>query len=156
MFSKQEKKAVRNWASFGKLMVVGKVAAVCGIAAIFIGSHSDTSVSLVSLQTGYSPEVEQAYLEYLGKYGKQYADRNEITANFEIFAKSYEIVKKHNAKPDRLFDMELDQFSDLSSDQLKNIKPEFDELANNNSSPQKSLTDANGDSVDWRSIMGPV
>lgn len=48
-------------------MVVGTVAAVCGLAAIIIGSQSDTSVNLLSLQTGYSPEVEQAYLEYLAK-----------------------------------------------------------------------------------------
>lgn len=52
--------------------------------------------------------------------------------------------------------MELDQFSDLSTDEVKNIKPEFDELATNNSTPYMSLTNVNGDSVDWRSQMGPV
>ena len=97
-------------------MVVGTVAAFCCLTAIFIGSQSVSSVNLLSLQTGYSPEVEQAYLEYLAKNGKQYADRNEITANFEKFAKSYEIVKKNKANADRLYDMELNQFSDLSSD----------------------------------------
>jgi hypothetical protein len=115
MESQKQKKAGGNWTSFGKLVVVGTVAAVCGLAAIFSGSQSVSSVNLLSLQTGYSPEVEQAYLEYLAKYGKQYANRNDVPTHFENFAKSYEIVKRHNAKADRLYDMELNQFSDLSS-----------------------------------------
>jgi hypothetical protein len=117
MESQKQKKAGGNWTSFGKLVVVGTVAAVCGLAAIFSGSQSVSSVNLLSLQTGYSPEVEQAYLEYLAKYGKQYANRNEFPPLFENFAKNFEIVKKHNAKADRLYDMELNQFSDLSSNQ---------------------------------------
>jgi len=78
---------------------------VFGLAAIFIGSQNDSSVNLLSLQTGYSTEVEQAYIEFLAKYGKEYANRNDIAANFENFAKSYEIVKMHNAMVGRAFDM---------------------------------------------------
>ena len=120
MESQKQKKAGGNWTSFGKLVIVGTVAAVCGLAAIFSGSQSVSSVNLLSLQTGYSPEVEQAYLEFMAKYGKQYASRSrdETPPRFENFAKSYEIVKKHNAKADRLYDMELNQFSDLSSNEV--------------------------------------
>ena len=128
MLSQKEQKTAGNWASFGKLVVVCTIVGVCGLATIFKGSQSVSSVNLLSLQTGYSPEVEQAYIEYLAKYGKQYINRNEISANFVNFAKSYEIVKNHNANADRLYDMELDQFSDLSPEQLKNIKPEIDEF----------------------------
>lgn len=67
MLSQMEMKAGGNWTSLGKIMIVCTVVAVCGFAAIFSGSLSVSSVSLLSLQTGYSLEVEQAYIEYLQK-----------------------------------------------------------------------------------------
>ena len=134
----KEKKAGGKWSSVGKLVVIGIVAAMCGLAVIFIVRQSVSSVSLLSLQTGYSPEVQQAYHEYLAKFRKQYANRNEITASFENFAKSYEIVKKHNANADRLYDMELDLFSDLSFDQLKNIEHKLDDFTKSDTNPTLS------------------
>jgi len=53
----KEKKAGGKWSSVGKLVVIGIVAAMCGLAVIFIVRQSVSSVSLLSLQTGYSPEV---------------------------------------------------------------------------------------------------
>jgi hypothetical protein len=105
MYFEKEKKAESHWTSFGKLVVVGTIAVVCGLAVIFSGSQSNSSANLLSLQSGYNTEVEQAYLEYLAKFGKQYANRYEINSNFENFAKTYEIVKKHNANAYRLYDM---------------------------------------------------
>lgn len=153
MESQKQKKAGGTWTSFGKLVIVGTVAAVCGLAAIFSGSQSVSSINLLSLQTGYSPEVEQAYLEYLAKYNKQYGSRSrdDITPpRFEIFAKSYEMVKKHNAKADRLYDMELNQFSDLPSNEVSNIKPELDEFAKSGNmiTPFYSVMQVR-DSWDW-------
>jgi|LauGreDrversion4_2_1035121.scaffolds.fasta_scaffold271469_1 hypothetical protein len=120
-----------TWTSFGKLVVVGTVAAVCGFAAVFSGSQLGSSTNLLSLQTGYGTEVEQAYLEHLAKYGKQFGARsnNDIPNSFQNFAKNYEIVKKHNSKADRMFDMELNQFADMSTAELKNLKPEIDQHA---------------------------
>ena len=112
METQKQKNANTNgvWTSFGKLVVVGTVAAVCGLAAVFSASQYVSSVNLVSLQTGYSTEVETAYVEYLAKYGKQLASREAMPNSIENFAKNYEMVKKHNSNPDRLFDMELNQF----------------------------------------------
>ena len=126
---KQKKTSSGTWTSFGKLVVVGTVAAVCGIAAVFSGSQTASTVNLISLQTGYTPEIEQAYVEYLAKYGKQFANRNDIPNGIKNFAKSYELVKAHNAKADRLYDMELNQFADMSVQEMENLKPELDELA---------------------------
>ena len=58
--------------------------------------------------------MENAYVEYLAKYGKQFGSRSERPSSIENFAKSFEIVKKHNSNPERLFDMELNQFADMS------------------------------------------
>lgn len=85
---------------------------------------------MLSLQTGYSAEVEQAYLDHLAKYGKQFGARsnNDVPTSFKNFAKSYEQVKKHNAKADRMYDMELNQFADMTASDFKNLKPEIDQL----------------------------
>jgi hypothetical protein len=103
----QKNSSSGTWTSFGKLVVVGTVAAVCGLAALFSGNQVASSVNLISLQSGYAPEVEQAYLEHLAKYGKQFASRDDVPSRFSTFAKNYELVKKHNANANRLCDMEL-------------------------------------------------
>jgi hypothetical protein len=112
---RQQKNSKGTWTTFGKLVVVGTVAAVCGLAALFSGNQAISSVNLISLQSGYAPEVEQAYVEYLAKYGKQLAMRKDYPPRFENFAKNYEIVKKNNANPNRLCEMELNEFSEMSS-----------------------------------------
>lgn len=53
-----------------------------------------------------------------------------MPTSIENFAKNFEIVKKHNSKQDRLYDMELNQFADLAQNEMMNLKPELDELAN--------------------------
>lgn len=52
-----------------------------------------------------------------------------MPTSIQNFAKNFEIVKKHNSKQDRLYDMELNQFADLPQNEVMNLKPEFDELA---------------------------
>jgi len=125
---RQQKNSKGTWTTFGKLVVVGTVAAVCGLAALFSGNQAISSVNLVSLNSGYSQEVEQAYIEHLAKYGKQFAMRNDVPNSFKNFANNYELVKKNNANPNRLCEMELNEFSDMSAADLKSIKPELDEL----------------------------
>jgi len=36
---------------------------------------------------GNNPEVEQAYVEFLAKFGKQYASKDEIFRGYNNFAK---------------------------------------------------------------------
>ncbi len=71
---------------------------------------------------GNNPEVEQAYVEFLAKFGKQYASKDEIFRGYNNFAKNYELVRRHNSKESRLFDMELNHFSDLSPSDFLSIQ----------------------------------
>ncbi len=52
-----------------------------------------------------------------------------MPTSIENFAKNFEIIKKHNSKQDRLYDMELNQFADMAQNDMMNLKPELDELA---------------------------
>jgi hypothetical protein len=100
MESRHQKKT-----TFGKLIVVGTVAAVLAVAALLSGSAPSQGVNFIGSSSNI--EVEQAYVEFLAKYGKTYSSKTELTTNFDYFAKNYELVKAHNSRPDRLFTMEL-------------------------------------------------
>jgi hypothetical protein len=41
-FEKEKREDRTNWTSFGKLVIVGTVVVVCGLAAIFSGSQSNS------------------------------------------------------------------------------------------------------------------
>lgn len=63
--------------TFGKLIIVGTVAAVCAVAALFSSSTPSSGLNLVDLSARI--EVEQAYVEFLAKYGKAYASKQDLT-----------------------------------------------------------------------------
>jgi hypothetical protein len=58
-------------------------------------------------------EIEEAFVQYIARYGKTYASKEEVTKRFDNFAKSYKIVQKHNQGTERSFEMELNQFADM-------------------------------------------
>lgn len=70
-----------------------------------------------------------------------------MPTSIENFAKNFEIVKKHNSKKDRLYDMELNQYADLAQSEMMNLKPELDELAKI-ITPYMSVMEVQ-DSWDW-------
>jgi hypothetical protein len=52
-------------------------------------------------------EIEGAFVQYIAKYGKTYASKEEVTNRFDNFARSYKIIQKHNQGSQRSFEMEL-------------------------------------------------
>jgi hypothetical protein len=52
-------------------------------------------------------EIEEAFVQYIAKYGKTYASKEEVTKRFDNFARSYKIIQKHNQGSQRSFQMEL-------------------------------------------------
>ncbi len=52
-------------------------------------------------------EIEEAFVQYIAKYGKTYASKEEVTKRFDNFARSYKIIQKHNQGSQRSFEMEL-------------------------------------------------
>lgn len=96
--------------SFKNLIIVGTVAAVCAVATLFGGSSAPIG-SAINLSANI--EIEQAFIQYIAKYGKSYSSKDEIPKRFESFAENFRIVQAHNANPNALYQMELNQFADM-------------------------------------------
>jgi hypothetical protein len=90
-----------------KLVMVGTVAAVCAIAALYGSTSNYAGLNLSS-----NVEIEQAFVQYIAKYGKSYSSKDELPKRFEAFTDSYNLVKAHNSRSDSLFQMELNKFAD--------------------------------------------
>lgn len=102
---------------FRKLVIVGTVATACLVASAFFSTSSVSSGT--SLFTGKDSEVEQAFVQFIAKYGRSYASKSEIPKRFKVFAKNYAMVKAHNSKPDALYTMEMNRFSDMTDEDFK-------------------------------------
>jgi hypothetical protein len=86
--------------SFKNLIIVGTVAAVCAVATLFGGSPAPIG-SAINLSANI--EIEQAFIQYIAKYGKSYSSKDEIPKRFESFAENFRIVQAHNANPNALY-----------------------------------------------------
>ena len=56
-------------------------------------------------------------MQYIAKYGKTYASKEEYPQRFETFKQNYQMVKSHNLKKDVSFQMSLNQYSDMTSEE---------------------------------------
>jgi hypothetical protein len=67
-------------------------------------------------------EIEAAFIQFVAKYGKSYAAKGEVASRFENFARAYKMVKEHNLKEDATSTMEINQFADLSLEEMPLMK----------------------------------
>ena len=103
------------------------------ISTIFVLTFLSYLSSPVSSQLFLSPnnkldknaeaqEIEAAFIHFLAKYGKSYAAKGEVASRFENFARAYKMVKEHNLKEDATSTMEINQFADLSLEEMPLMK----------------------------------
>ena len=57
-------------------------------------------------------------MNFIAKFGKTYASKNEITTRFEKFAKTYQMVKEHNNNPDATSTLEINVFADMEDSEM--------------------------------------
>ena len=67
-------------------------------------------------------EIEAAFIHFVAKYGKSYAAKGEVASRFENFARVHKMVKEHNLKEDATSTMEINQFADLSLEEMPLMK----------------------------------
>jgi len=60
-------------------------------------------------------EIELAFIQYIARYGKTYASKEEVSRRFINFARSYKLVQMHNQQEDNSFKLELNQFAEKIS-----------------------------------------
>ena len=73
-----------------KLVLVGTVALTATVlATLFLTQQPSSSITLFGAQM---TEKEQAFLQFLARYGKTYASKGDVGKRFEVFSQNYEAV----------------------------------------------------------------
>ena len=71
-------------------LVVAAIA-VFQLSTATIGSHTQLFSSDM-----HSKDIEEAFIQYVAKYGKTYATKEEVTKRYNNFARSFKLVQEHN------------------------------------------------------------
>jgi len=62
-------------------------------------------------------EIQEAFENYVQKFGKEYSSDKELKRKFEIFSKNYRKIMKHNEE-ENSYTMGINQFSDMSEEEF--------------------------------------
>jgi C1A family cysteine protease len=118
-------------------------------------------VAAAAMQPLTQQETSFVFAKWMKEHGKKYQDAAEFDARLTAFKKNVEIVRKHQADPKRTFDMALNQFADLSSQEfaeryLGYVPQNRDFLRSKNE--VHLSTRGNPASVDWsqKGVVTPV
>lgn len=97
-------------------------------------------------------EKQQAFMQFLAKYGKTYASKSDMGSRFEIFSANYDKIQAHNSQSDA-FKMGVNQFTDLTVEEMHSL------YSNNGLSKkptpkhnrlQQAIMAEIPDSIDWQ------
>lgn len=115
------------------------------LVSVLLGATTE----LVAASTGASIKFEKFKVEH----GKRYADKTEEGLRFANFVASLGTIEEHNSRPERTWEMGLNQFSDMSDEEFQQrvlMAPQHCSATHsprgNRAPPARDLPDH----VDWR------
>jgi len=86
--------------------------AVVGVVAIsalyFMGNNVPAGTNFMS----DASDMDLAFVNYIGKYQKQYATKEEYLERMKVFKASLEKVREHNSKVGSSYKLGINKFSD--------------------------------------------
>ena len=132
--------------------------AVAGIAAavVVLTLNSAPFQTMSMIQNS----GESAFIEYLAKFGKSYADLSEYEMRKAIFEETLKNVTEHNAQDNHTWQMGLNQFSDMPPHEISKYKGALidDKQIENLTVPPMEIKERriNYYPIDYRSYMNPV
>ena len=107
---------------------------------------------------------DAAFNRYIAKHGKSYANKNEYMLRKTLFEKAQDEMNAHNSQNGVTWVKALNQFSDMSPEEIKRYLGGGSHLGENNSqvltqyptSSNADLLQQTSTYVDWRGQMNPV
>ena len=88
--------------------------AVVGVVAIsavyFMGNNVASGTNFMF----DASDMDLAFVNYIGKYQKQYATKEEYLERMKVFKASLEKVREHNSKVGSSYKLGINKFSDLT------------------------------------------
>jgi C1A family cysteine protease len=104
-------------------------------------------------------ELEQEFVNFIAKFGKSYSSKDEIPKRFATFSEKYLKIKEHNSRPDAVSKMAINQFADMTSEELpKGLQIDQEALLKLELPKLESKSLEQSSSKDWRSAskIAPV
>ena len=130
------------------IAVVGVVA----ISAVYFMGNNVTSGTNFMFDAS---DMDLAFVNYIGKYQKQYATKEEYLERIEVFKTSLNKVREHNAKVGSSYKLGINKFSDWTENERKSILGFNADMAGDSgrlgSFINFNTTNLN-DTVDWRPL----
>lgn len=92
------------------------LATVTTLVALYgLNKPTATGVNFLSAQP---TEVESAFIQFIVKYGKTYASKDEFPERFELFKKTYDMVQAHNSKEGVTSKLSINKFADMKREEV--------------------------------------
>ena len=88
-----------------KLKLATILAAVASATALLIFYTENQNQRGIFLAE--NKDIEAAFIQFIAKFGKSYASKEEVAKRFKNFVKTYEIVQMHNQRADKTYEMEI-------------------------------------------------
>lgn len=126
------------------LTTIGTVAVACLVASMIPATTRSTGLSSLN------PEHEGAFVNFIAKFGRTYASKDEYPRRFEIFAANLKKILAHNANPEATFLMGVNQFTDRLEEEYPRgrVAPDYSELSHDELFTPRTARSAPS-SVNW-------
>jgi len=72
------------------------------------------------LSIGSVSEKQAAFAQYIAEYGRSYASKDTVEERFNIFSANFDKIMAHNSNENRTFSMGLNEFADMTLEELEN------------------------------------
>lgn len=97
-------------------------------------------------------EYQEAFLQFVAKYHKSYGTKEEFEYRLRTFSKNFHDIQTHNMmnSEDAGYSLALNKFSDLTSQEFKNMLGYKPELRQENKAPLHLDDSDLPESIDWR------
>jgi Cathepsin propeptide inhibitor domain (I29) len=79
-----------------KLVIAGTVALTAAAVAMLALTHKPVPQFMQFYGDAIHEEKQQAFMQFLARYGKTYASKNDMGNRFQVFSENFDRIKAHN------------------------------------------------------------
>ena len=99
---------------------MGITSLISFFAILNYNGESKPTESVQLFGPSIASEKQQAFLDFIMRFGKTYATKSDMDSRFSVFSVNFDKVADHNAQQ-KGFSMEINEFSDLTQEEFETM-----------------------------------
>ena len=101
-------------------MIVALTGTLMGLALVGLYTLKTEALheDIVFFGDSLHSEKQQAFMQFLMKYGRTYASKHDYTHRFETFSKTYDKVMNHNSNTNSYVKLAINEFADMTVEEF--------------------------------------